>query len=322
MGSDHPSYGGVSTGRAGTLETKGITGHEARAVSLLLHGLGAVLVGWACCCWRPADLVAPPSLDTRIPAVEESGTEVAWLDVDVPLRMPAPPKPQLPSVAPPPVVAPAPEPGTGSPIWTAPAPSPPQNVSSTPTAGTPGTGRGTGSGTGETTAFFQVPAQGRSIVYVIDRSSSMGDQGRLALARRELLASLDRLDPPARFQIIAYNRHAEALRIGNRVELLSASAENKQLAARFLESLVAEGGTDHGPALDQAVALHPDVIYFLTDADDLKANDVRAITQLNRGRSAIHTIELSTANRDRAEMPMHILARTNGGNYRAVEVAR
>jgi hypothetical protein len=41
---------------------------------------------------------------------------------------------------------------------------------------------------------------------------------------------------------------------------------------------------------------------------------------MNAGRTVIHAIELSTANRDRNEMPLHVLARDNHGVYRAVAV--
>ena len=36
---------------------------------------------------------------------------------------------------------------------------------------------------GQTTAFFQIPTAGKTIVYVIDRSSSMGRHGYLTLAK-------------------------------------------------------------------------------------------------------------------------------------------
>ena len=81
-------------------------------------------------------------------------------------------------------------------------------------------GRVTGNGRGAepvnpglasgTTAFFQIVTQAKVIVYVVDRSASMGLNGSLAAAKRELLASLDRLPPSARFQVIVYNRTAQA----------------------------------------------------------------------------------------------------------------
>ena len=47
---------------------------------------------------------------------------------------------------------------------------------------------------------------------------------------------------------------------------------------------------------------------------------VQAVTLLNRGRAAIHTIELTTVNRHRADMPLHRLARDNRGRYQAVSL--
>ena len=76
------------------------------------------------------------------------------------------------------------------------------------------------------------------------------------------------------------------------------------------------------PQLQQAIRLRPDVIFFLTDADDLNPADVRALTQINAGRSAIHVVELTLENRDRLDMPMHRLASGNHGGYRAVDVER
>jgi hypothetical protein len=164
-------------------------------------------------------------------------------------------------------------------------------------------------------SFFQIPFQGQSVVYVIDRSSSMGEQGRLARARAELLASLAQLPESARFQILVYNRQTEPLRCSGSAGLLPATAANKERAAAFLHGLLAEGSTDHLPALRSALVLEPEVIYFLTDADDLKAEQVRLITQINHGRSIIHTIELNPARRDAAEMPLPNLARLNRGTY-------
>src|SRR5919198_794363 len=59
---------------------------------------------------------------------------------------------------------------------------------------TPGSARAT-------TTFFQIATEGKAIVYVIDRSASMGCNGFLAAAKRELLASLERLPSTARFQV-------------------------------------------------------------------------------------------------------------------------
>jgi hypothetical protein len=282
-------------------------------LSIGLHLLAAGLCWWGFTQFSPAEVTEPPEIDTRVGNVDEPTIEVSWIDVDVaPPRRPAP-KPQPPSVAPTTDATPSP-PAAPAPIWSPAAPAP-----AVP-AGNASAGESTGHASGATTSFFEVPSQGRSVVYVIDRSCSMGEGGRLERARRELLASLGRLPATARFQIIAYNRHAESLSGSRRAELLPATDENKVLAARFLAGLVAEGSTGHAEALHKALFLQADVIYFLTDADDLQAADVHALTQLNRGRSTIHTIELSTAHRDRPEMPMHVLAQSNRGRYQAVDL--
>jgi von Willebrand factor type A domain len=168
--------------------------------------------------------------------------------------------------------------------------------------------------------FFDVEAQGRTFVYVIDRSSSMGPRGGLRAARQELMSSLQQLPPAARFQVIVYNRVAEPL-LPDRPSMLEVTPESLERIAERLSGLRAEGGTDHLPALRRGLALRPDVIFFLTDADDLTNDLLRAVTRLNPGRhTIIHAIELNALNRDRPDMPMHVLARENGGTYRAVDL--
>jgi len=187
---------------------------------------------------------------------------------------------------------------------------------------TTGSGRGAelaGLGTGNgTTAFFHIATQGTAIVYVIDRSASMGLNGCLATAKRELLASLEHLPSTARFQVIPYNRSAEPLRIYGQSGLTFATPENKRCVALLLEGIQAEGGTEHVPALKRALALGPDVIFFLTDAADLRAEQIRAITCLNHGRSTIHAIELGRASEVRGDLPLYALAQENQGCYKSV----
>lgn len=297
-------------------------GRLAVFLSLSLHGL-VILLFWfvpnganrgPCCTFE--------ILDTRVsaPSVE------IYFDVQKPPRPPtqaklkqaaaepvqplADPKVVSPSIPVPPV--------TPDPVSAATVPTVPSKVSAAESIpGAQATGSG---GHGPTVTFFQIPARCRSVVYVIDRSASMGLNGSLGVARRELLASLEQLSEETRFQVIAYNRVAEPLSLSGRTDLVPATSENKRQAAQILEALWAEGSTDHLPALKRALALQPDVIYFLTDADDLKDQQVRALTLLNRGRTAIHTIELNMANRHREDLPLHVLARDNGGTYQAVSM--
>src|SRR5262249_10950430 len=117
--------------------------------------------------------------------------------------------------------------------------------------------------------LFGVPTGASSIVYVIDRSTSMGLSGKLSHAKQELFESVRRLSPDARFQIILFNRSIEMFSINNGACLLPATIENKRMVGDFLRLVLAEGGTLPLPALKRALALKPDVIFFLSDAEAL-----------------------------------------------------
>jgi hypothetical protein len=158
--------------------------------------------------------------------------------------------------------------------------------------------------------LFPLPAQATSIVYVLDRSISMAFDRKLDSARRELIASLRRLPGTVRFQVIAYNHSVESLVVDGRRDLLPAESAIVEKAAAFLQSLEASGNTNHVAALRRALQFRADAIYLLTDADDLKPQDLAVLARLNQ-HSAIHTLELT---RRRAATPQGPLAELAGGN--------
>jgi hypothetical protein len=169
---------------------------------------------------------------------------------------------------------------------------------------------------GAATAFFGVPAVGRSVVFVIDRSGTMGLADRLVRARREVAASLRLLPPSATFQVIAYNKAAEPMRVGGHDGLLPAVPDIIAAAVARLDGLSPEGGTDHLRALQLALNLRPDVIYFLTDEDDLTLGQVREVARLNRG-ACIHALCLVPP-RPGSETPLQRLAQGNRGVFKVV----
>jgi Ca-activated chloride channel family protein len=157
---------------------------------------------------------------------------------------------------------------------------------------------------------------------VIDRSASMGPHGALAVAQRELIASLEQLPHDAWFQVILYNRMAEPLRLGRECDLLAATPENKRQVAAAVHSVEAAGGTEHLRALERALLFRPEVIFFLTDADDLTAEEVRKVTRLNQGRTAINAVELSDTAHHNDANALYLLAHLNRGVYRAENAGR
>ena len=185
--------------------------------------------------------------------------------------------------------------------------------------------RGTGLGQKAQTQVFGVQGEGSSFLYVFDRSSSMGGfEGRpLASAKRELIASLEMLDRIHRFQIIFYNQEPHLMQLGGQEGMVFADEDGKRLAAGFVGRITASGGTRHMEALTLALNLRPDVIFFLTDADEpqLAPDELAKLRRLNHGTS-INAIEFGAGSPSGTANFLKRLARENGGNYGYVDVTR
>jgi hypothetical protein len=174
-----------------------------------------------------------------------------------------------------------------------------------------------GAGTGPTT-FFQIPTQAHRVVYMIDHSASMGLNGSLARAKEELIASLATLPRDVLIQIVIYNRKAEILPLTSGSHLAAATPAVKRCVRELLEDLRAEGGTEYVSAFRCALALRPEVIFFLTDGDNLTLDQIQAVNQLNRARAVIHAIELGGTQPRRADSALRLLSRANQGTYQFV----
>jgi hypothetical protein len=188
-----------------------------------------------------------------------------------------------------------------------------------------GVGEGPGGGKARTTVFG-VPGEGYKFVYVFDRSGSMGGSGRNALvaAKAELLASLVNLQPTHQFQIIFYNENPTVFNPSGRPgHLAFATEQNKERARRFLGTIVADDGTDHMKALERAIAMRPDVIFLLTDADEPKLGpgDLAKIQRMAGGIS-INTIEFGYGPASGEDNFLVQLARQNGGRHGYVDISQ
>ena len=173
--------------------------------------------------------------------------------------------------------------------------------------------------TGNGTSFFPVSATARTVVYVLDRSMSMGVHDGLRQARAELLASLSRLTPPTQFQIIAYNMIAEPLAVHNYGGMLSPDGDTLAEVTRLLAALRPIGRTNHLQALLRGLELRPDVLFLATDGDELTPDEVAAVLRYNGGRCSIHVIDFSDRPAD-VGGPLRLLAEQNRGTYRRVAV--
>ena len=199
----------------------------------------------------------------------------------------------------------------------------------TPGAGSfalPGKGLPVGKGTGKNarTQVFGVQGEGSRFVYVFDRSGSM-EGAPLEAAKQQLIGSLESLDKVHQFQIIFYNHKPYVMQLvpGQPPGMEFANDAGKKRAESFIGSILADGGTRHMEAMEMALSLKPDVIFFLTDADDpqLSATDLSRIRRINGGTS-INAIEFGSGPANSGQNFLKRLAEQNHGNYGYVDVSK
>lgn len=172
------------------------------------------------------------------------------------------------------------------------------------------------------TSFFNISVKGRKFVYLVDRSGSMGDYRQLAVAKRELLASINSFDSTQQFHVLFYNNTYEQMTLNGKPPGLQWATDiNKTLAGQFIKRMTPEGGTTHLPALMKALSYRPEHLYFLTDATEpLSAAALNDIRQANRGRTQIHCVEFGKGGDLALDNYLKRLARQNGGTYRYRDV--
>jgi hypothetical protein len=175
------------------------------------------------------------------------------------------------------------------------------------------------------TSMFGIDAEGAKSVYVIDRSGSMGIDGDrpLAAAKAELLRSIEKLDTVQQFQIIFYNERPRTFNpTGVPGRLAFGSEGNKAEVHRFLDTVKAEGGTDHEAAVMTAIRMRPDVIFLVTDGDDpqLDARQLARIERMGAG-IIIHAIQFGTGPQQPRNF-MAQLARQSAGRHVYVDVSK
>lgn len=196
---------------------------------------------------------------------------------------------------------------------------------STSAAATPGRDRFGESGS-TITEIFGVRGEGARFVYVFDRSGSMGGYGGLPLrtAKKELLASLRDLQPHHQFQIVFYDDAVELFNpMAGQAQLTWADEASRNLAAAFVQGIDPDGGTDHVKPLNLALNMRPDVIFFLTDADQppLTSAQLKSVRRRNTG-ATIHAIQFGVGPRSSSENFLSRLAAQNGGQYRYIDIQR
>ncbi|TWT46472.1 hypothetical protein [Botrimarina hoheduenensis] len=171
-------------------------------------------------------------------------------------------------------------------------------------------------------SVFGLEATGGRFVYAFDRSMSMRGTP-LKAAKQQLVASLEALSDIHKFQILFFNHSVSAFDLsGGRNRVAFGTEANKQRAADFVSGITADGNTLRLPALEQALKLRPDAVFFLTDADDpMTARQLMIIEEM-AGSATINTIEFGVGKPTARSNFLMRLAEATGGGYVYVDTQK
>lgn len=141
--------------------------------------------------------------------------------------------------------------------------------------------------------FFGSRGTGKSVVFVVDMSGSM--QGiRFIRAQQELVKAIHQLHVTQKFHVIFFNQHAVPLFFPRPPkDLVAATPSMKRGATRWIVERRPDAGTEPEEALVMALAMKPEVIYFLTDGE-FPERCRQVCKDRNTYGAVIHTIALQS----------------------------
>lgn len=181
-----------------------------------------------------------------------------------------------------------------------------------------GNGIGNGMGDGTGASFFGLSAQGQTFVFVVDASSSMrrpshGPERTLFnRVKLEIMQSIRQLAPEQKFYIVFFNDRFYPMPA---TALVAATEESQARYLQWMSEVPSGGQTDPEGAMQLALQLQPDAIYFLSDGE-FRYGVVKRIAAMNRGGVAIHTVCFGGTEDNNVSLRQ--IAEQNGGTYHFV----
>jgi hypothetical protein len=153
-----------------------------------------------------------------------------------------------------------------------------------------------GGGGGKGVGFFGTRARADSVVFIVDMSGSM-EGHRFDRAVEELTHSLNLLQPTQKFFIFFYNGVTFPMEINgvthhsDRIpKLVPATVGIRAKAIKWIKAFHPEGDTAPEDAIERALKMKPQVIYFLTDGEIPNTTRSTAKRCNADGKTVIHTI--------------------------------
>lgn len=154
-----------------------------------------------------------------------------------------------------------------------------------------GDGFGDGEGSDAADSFFGLRPVGRRVVFVLDCSRSMNHphnteaRTRFKRMKIELIRSIQAMGPESEFYLIFFNDFAIPMPSRG---LVQAAKQPKLHYLNWMKDLKADGNTEPREALQLALRLQPDILYFLTDGS-FTYRVQQDLLSLKSGRTEIHT---------------------------------
>jgi hypothetical protein len=169
---------------------------------------------------------------------------------------------------------------------------------------------------GTIAGVFKVDKSVKSVVYVVDRSGSMGSNQALERVKAELLYAVRNLSDEQRFSVIFFDHAIYPLGseqpVGGTTTLVSADSQWKKKTEDFCNTIYPAGGTDPREAMRLAMSLNPEVIYLLSDGE-FNPSCVNEITSVNQKKSP--PVKINCVGLGEVIVTLHEIAKQNGGVY-------
>lgn len=182
-----------------------------------------------------------------------------------------------------------------------------------------GNGAGADSGPAGGRLFFGVPIHSAEhVVFVVDNSRSMNyphdspAKTRFRRLKQELLSCILQMQPHQSFYVIFFANKPTMM--PSRTLQPAVPGIREPFLRWIAEVSVDNGPTDPRDSLRRALAMQPDIIYFLTDGD-FPDKVVRSLSKIEQSRTAIYTFAIGD---DSGAETLEAVARQNRGVYRFV----
>jgi Mg-chelatase subunit ChlD len=179
----------------------------------------------------------------------------------------------------------------------------------------------------EIVTFYGEQLEGDGIFYTVDRSSSMGDKGELAIAKRELARNIQEFSDRVQFGIVFFD--AGIMKFPSSGQPATANPGMKSSAMSFVQSVGGGGGSCVQQGLTQTLQManlssaKRKVMVYLGDGrghcqganeETYLRTTLSAVTSQNYQRIPINCIMVLDRT-DRGEDFMRKLSASNSGTY-------